>query len=131
MADARHCSWKSGTHLSHPSDDICHQLISAISVGVLVLLRSGGAYQIITFALKCLHFDQRLTTTGTLAKVFFDELAQQSQKFTFRPLSGHVQPNLHLNSELMTLFVTLILEADDLELDGKLEKTVFHPTAPH
>lgn len=46
-------------------------------------------------------------------------------------MSGHAQPNLHLNSELMTLFVTLIWGADDLELDGKFEKTVFHPTAPH
>lgn len=31
----------------------------------------------------------------------------------------------------MTLFVTLIWGADDLELDSKSEKAVFHPTAPH
>lgn len=46
-------------------------------------------------------------------------------------MSGHAQLDLHLNSELMTLFVTLIGGADDLELDGKFEKAVFHPTAPH
>lgn len=45
-------------------------------------------------------------------------------------MSGHSQPNLDLNFELMTIFVTLILGIDDLELDGKFEKTVFHPAFP-
>lgn len=62
----------------------------------------------------------------------FDELAQQSHKNSFQAsVSGNAQPNLHANSELMTLFVTLIREADDLELDAQFEKTVFYPTAPH
>jgi len=46
-------------------------------------------------------------------------------------MSGLAQPNLHLNSELVTLFVTLVWGADDLELYAKFEKDVFHPTVPH
>lgn len=51
--------------------------------------------------------------------------------FFWASISGHAQPYLHVYSELMTLFVTLIWGAHDLELDPPFEKTVFYPTAPN